>query len=71
MTIEEVILELMKLGEKFGYECALQLSGCYGSTTQNFYFGEAEKAQEFRTNVETQELEEYDLVNIPTDLCSG
>lgn len=71
MTIEEAIIELMELGVKFGYDCTLQLSGCYGSTTQNFYFEEAEKSREFRTNVETHELEEYDLVNVPTDLCSG
>lgn len=71
MTIEQAIIELMGLVAKYGYDCVLQLSGCYGSTTQSLYFEDAKKTREFRTDMSTQELEEYDVVNVPTDLCSG
>ena len=71
MTIEQAILELMKLGEKFGYDNVLQLSGCYGATTEMLYFEDAELRKEFRHDPVLQNPVEVSVLNIPTDLCSG
>ena len=71
MTVEQAILELMKLGEKYGYENVLQFSGCYGATTQMLYFEDATVSKEFKHDNVLQKPVEVSVLNIPTDLCSG
>lgn len=70
MNIEDFIIELKKLGDKFGYDSLIQFSGCYGATTQIFYFDDADKSEE-KYSYSPTEIRTHQVVNIPTDLCSG